>query len=105
MESQVRQQSRNAVTGNTGQNVRTNGIYAIYDRIAEDYSQLFEASNDAIAVRNYRQAMTNNPYQEDYYLVLLGKCVRINQRIEIIPFDNQQIINTIQLQPEIEDAC
>lgn len=49
-------------------------LYVIYDRTAEEAGPLFEAPNDGVALRNYRNVMDKVPgYQRaDYRLYKLG---------------------------------
>ena len=50
------------------------GLYAIYDRVAEEAGPCFIAVNDGVAVRYYRQLIEKNGVvsQDEYVLYRLG---------------------------------
>lgn len=46
------------------------GLYVIFDRVAEDSGPIFEAINDGVAHRNYRQFMLKvSPVDQDAYVL------------------------------------
>lgn len=50
----------------------TFGIYTIYDSQADQYGPLFEAKNDAVALRKCRNEFKNVPGLSDYSLFKVG---------------------------------
>nr|WAE43840.1 MAG: nonstructural protein [Microviridae sp.] len=47
-------------------------LYVIYDCVAQESGQVFEARNDGVALRAYGQAMTNCSNPPDHTLLLVG---------------------------------
>lgn len=47
-------------------------LYSIFDKASEEYSPIFQAVNDSVAVRQFHFAMKDNPFPSDYKLVCLG---------------------------------
>lgn len=47
-------------------------LYSIFDKASEEYSPIFQAVNDSVAVRQFHYAMKDNPFPLDYKLVCLG---------------------------------
>lgn len=50
------------------------GLYAVYDRVAEEAGPCFLAVNDGVAVRNFRQLMTQVSVvsEDEYWLYRVG---------------------------------
>lgn len=48
------------------------GIYIIYDDAAKQGSKIWEATNDAIAWRNFEQANKGNDYAHESHLIKIG---------------------------------
>ena len=49
-------------------------LYCLYDKLAEEAGPVFEAVNDAIALRNVRQMVSRNGLDEsEYYLYKIGE--------------------------------
>lgn len=46
-------------------------LYVVHDRLAEEVGPIFEARNDAVALRNFRKLMESNR-PEEYKLLRLG---------------------------------
>jgi hypothetical protein len=50
-------------------------LYTLYDKIAEEGGPIFQAKNDAVALRNFEQAMTAQHgvmHPEDFKLLCVG---------------------------------
>lgn len=48
-------------------------LYVIYDRAAEESGPIYEAKNDAIALRNFSQVVDGKPFSEDQELLCVGE--------------------------------
>lgn len=48
-------------------------LYVVYDSIAQLHGPIFEAVNDAVAIRNFKQMMAKSPCPEDYSLFCIGQ--------------------------------
>lgn len=50
-------------------------VYCIYDRVAQEGGPLFTAKNEAVAVRNYNNLLSNSHVENvsDYSLYCLGE--------------------------------
>jgi len=51
-------------------------LFTVYDSVAEDYGPIFEAKNEVVAVRSFKQMLQNpnNPVViEDFLLYYLGE--------------------------------
>lgn len=48
-------------------------LYVIYDKLAEKCGPVFEADNDAVACRAFRQIMSKSVSDQDYDLYCVGK--------------------------------
>ena len=59
-------------------------LYTIRDRMADETGNLFEAVNDAVAIRQYKHLLNQNPHakSEDYQLLKLGSYN--NKRISLV---------------------
>lgn len=69
-------------------NVTQMNIYSIYDKVAGECGPLFEASNDGVAIRKFRQVMESASIEEknDYQLLMVGFVSRKRGgQIEIVP--------------------
>lgn len=65
-------------------------LYAIKDKVAEEFGPPFMAKNDAIAGRMARDLLKNTPYPLDYTLEMIGNYDLSNgklSQLEIIPID------------------
>ena len=72
-------------------------IYTIRDKVAEEVGPLFQAKNDAVAIRQFKQLVKDSENPEEYELLCLGdfndqtieletgKVKVININIEVIP--------------------
>lgn len=49
-----------------------NGIYSIYDKVAQEFGPVFEAKNDDVAERNHINAISNVVYKDDFELYCVG---------------------------------
>jgi hypothetical protein len=49
-------------------------LYVVYDKIAGECGPVFEAKNDAVALRQYRHLVASNPgfVQDDFELMQVG---------------------------------
>ena len=57
----------------------TMSLYTVYDRLAQESGPVFEAKNDAVAMRGYRKMLGDNINPEEYRLLKVGK---INHRTQ-----------------------
>lgn len=57
-------------------------IYAMWDSAAEQYSSLFEAVTDAVALREYDRARKQSDFPDDYSLYCLGTWDRRPESLE-----------------------
>lgn len=66
------------------------GIYAVYDRVAEECGPVFSARNDGVAMRAYRQMMHDNRATVgEYKLVRLASYDTISMLVspEVVPVE------------------
>ena len=47
-------------------------IYTIRDKVAEEVGPLFQAKNDAVAIRQFKQLIKDSENPEEYELLCLG---------------------------------
>lgn len=47
-------------------------IYTIRDKVAEEVGPLFQAKNDAVAIRQFKQLVKDSENPEEYELLCLG---------------------------------
>lgn len=69
-------------------NVTQMNIYSIYDKVAGECGPLFEAANDGVAIRKFRQVMESASIEEkgDYQLLMVGYVSRKRGgQIELVP--------------------
>lgn len=52
--------------------MQTRQMYSIYDKVADDFGPVFEAVNDAVAMRQYNIVCQKVDYPNDYELVHIG---------------------------------
>jgi len=51
----------------------TEQLYAIYDKLAEEYGPLFDAQNEAVAQRKYLTSLKKHDLkEEEYVLTFIG---------------------------------
>lgn len=50
------------------------GLYAVYDKLAQEFGPPYVAANDRVAARNYQRIMSESPAdtREDFDLYFLG---------------------------------
>lgn len=48
------------------------GLYTIYDKVAEECGPLFQSKSDAVASRAYRTSLANVHDTDDYKLLRVG---------------------------------
>lgn len=48
-------------------------IYVIYDKMADDNGPVFQAVNDAVAIREFSQLLENTKYPEDFELLCVAE--------------------------------
>lgn len=58
-------------------------IYTVYDKVAEEAGPLFQAVNDGIALRNYRNMQIPESLKNDYSLYRIGTYDTVT--MEIVP--------------------
>lgn len=79
------------------------GLYFIYDREAEDISPIFEAKTQAIAMRQFANALVASPYPEEYELHQVGE-VEYQESIDTVllkPF-NRLICNGLEVKDYVD---
>lgn len=47
-------------------------IYTVKDKVADEFGPIFNAANDAVASRNFKQLLGSTPYPEDFELYEVG---------------------------------
>lgn len=49
-------------------------LYTVYDSVAEEAGPIFQAVNDAVALRNYNNMMASTPHvnKDEYKLLCIG---------------------------------
>lgn len=74
-------------------------LYTIYDKRAEESGPLFQAKNDAVALRNYESLLAREEVKETEYKLL---CVGLfdNEKCLIFPQDPEEVI--LKLSSEVE---
>lgn len=75
-------------------------VYSIYDKVAARYGPLYEATNDAVAVRQYRNSMekVNVAFKTDYILYRIGHFDCISGVFD----EDKELINTgVEVDKEI----
>lgn len=83
----------NAPRSETRNELRITQLYTIYDTIAKDFGPVFESPNDGVAVRNFNQALKDNPYKSDYKLYCTGTIARTNAGFVINGFGHIELVN------------
>lgn len=73
--------------------IRRGSIYSIFDKKARDFGPMFEAINDSIAARNYRVGMKDNPFPDDFQLLVLADFLFENGNMQILPYSIPQLVN------------
>lgn len=71
--------------------MKTNNVYVIYDKVAEEAGPLFEAVNDGVAVRQMCQSMRNVENPDDYSLFHVGEITRETGQVCLLPCGNREI--------------
>ena len=75
------------------------GLYTIYDKVAQETSNLFEAKSDAVASRIVRNLLSKVPSVDDFKLLRVGYSDRTTGKItcEVIPVEIDPYALDIQL--------
>lgn len=71
-------------------------MYSIYDTIAEVFNKPFAHLNNASAIRDFKQAMHDNPNKNDYSVYLIAEFSDSNG--EITAITPQKIITGFDIQ-------
>lgn len=79
----------------------TVGMYWMYDLDAKQSGPIFEATNDAIAIRKAQQLNKDNPYADRTELWYLGTSDHDNAVIETEPMRK---IHWLEPDPEIREV-
>ena len=66
-------------------------IYTIRDRLAEEVGPLFQAKNDFVAVRQFKQLVKDSENPQDYELLCLGWFD--DQMIEIVTAGQVKVVD------------
>lgn len=78
-------------------------IYTIYDVVAMESGPLFEAKNDAVALRQYQTIVQKNGIDpRDFQLRHVGTLD--SERSRIFAEDEFQIVNGLDISPVEEDV-
>lgn len=59
------------------------GLYVIHDKVANDYSQIFQAKTHGVALRNFEQAMRNNERKDEFRLLQVAEADILNEEDSI----------------------
>lgn len=78
----------------------TMGLYVIWDDAAKMGSKIWEATNDAIAWRNFEQANKGNDYADEAHLIKIGWVDKTDNILH--PLDHKEIKPTDILHGEDE---
>ncbi len=92
-------------------------LYVIQDRVAEQYGPVFDAVNDAVALRQFRVALEKSPFLSDFLLLCIGqideKCVistsgcpcvvEFNLDEFMKPFETEKFQERIEMTKEVLD--
>lgn len=76
-------------------------LYVVYDKIAGECGPVFEAKNDAVALRQYRHLVSSNPgfVQDDFELMQVGT---MNKETMVI--EPGQLLLKLDSISEVENA-
>ncbi|WNK15119.1 MAG: nonstructural protein [Microvirus sp.] len=69
------------------------GVYAIFDRLAEESGPLFTAKNDAVAVRSFRIA-TAESKAEEHMLYIVGEYD--TDQVSVSSVDKREIVVAVR---------
>ena len=58
-----------------------NNVYTVEDVVAEDTAPVFEARNDGVAIRQFKDLLTKVPNPEEYVLWQVGRMDHDKKRI------------------------
>lgn len=77
-----------------------NNLYLIQDSVLQESGPIFEAKNDAVAIRQYKHLLEKSSNKADFHLLCVGSIDHNNNNIIIdptivIPIDWEQ--NILQL--------
>lgn len=70
-------------------------VYSIRDTVAERFGPLFEALNDAVAVRNFKAVISKTMYEGDFILYKLAEYD--SEMGYIMPLNAPQMIEVAKL--------
>lgn len=68
-------------------------VYTIFDRKAQDFGPIFEAPNDSVAARYYKNLMKENPYPEDFLLLVVATYAVMRGRYYLDPLPSMEEVN------------
>lgn len=81
---------------------RSRYVYAIRDDLAEEYGPLFEASSDAVALRNYKHLMsTVDEFSRNDYTLWRFGCFKQMDGGAVLICDDEPVVVQVK---EINDA-
>jgi len=65
------------------------GLYAIFDRVAEECGPVFSTKNDGVAMRAFRELLQQTADKQDYTLVRLGRVDMHTMKltVEVMPVE------------------
>lgn len=70
------------------------GLYTIYDRVAEEGSPPFCARTDGVAIRQFMQAIQQSPFnKDDFLLYRLGSFNPVSLELEALDKIEQVVIS------------
>lgn len=69
----------------------TMSLYTVYDRLAQESGPVFEAKNDAVAMRGFRKMLGDSINPEEYRLLKIGKINHCNQELTPI-YPSEEIL-------------
>lgn len=77
--------------------VVTNYLYVIYDRIADDSGPVFQAKNDEVACRQVVRTLASTWNPQDYQLLRIGK-VESNGQAVLLPVS----LHIVDVEPTLQ---
>lgn len=76
-------------------------VYSIRDLIAEDSGPLFQAKNNAVAVRSFQFSLKDTTTPGDFRLLLIGSFDTETSRLVVLPVAEEVVLT---LNDEVIDA-
>lgn len=74
-------------------------LYVIKDLVADEFGPVYEATNRAVALRQFRQAIAKSPYPDDFELYCIGyvdEDMKITPEVEIIVLPDPNVVELVR---------